>query len=119
MVINHPERKHVDLPQALSADSYCLQTSSLAGAEYYQFEEIAPFLKVGAELQLIAEPANPYDKYAVRVHFQEHHLGYLPRASNHVASRLLRQGAPLTAKIAYLYYQDRRPMSLHVLMKKS
>lgn len=104
-------------PLPLPAGAYRLQTSPLRGYVYRGDPAHLYSLKLGDTLTLCAEPANPHDKYAVRVHHQDRHIGYLPRESNHVVSRLLRQGAPLCAVIAWL---DRTPnlqipLTLHVL----
>jgi hypothetical protein len=105
------------LPQPLPPGAYCLQTSALRG--YAQRGDIAHFhsLKIGDELTLCPEPANPYDEYAVRIHHRDRHIGYLPRESNHVVSRLLRQGAPLRAVIAWVDPTEnfQLPLTLHVL----
>lgn len=51
-------------------------------------------LQPGVYLDLIAEPANPFDKYAVRIRYRESLPGYLTPKSKHVISRLLHQNAP-------------------------
>lgn len=104
-------------PQPLPTGAYCLQTSPLRG--YAHRGNAAHFhtLKIGEELALCPEPANPYDEHAVRVHHRDRHIGYLPRESNQVVSRLLRQGAPLRGMIAWVDTQPnlQLPLTLHVL----
>jgi hypothetical protein len=104
-------------PQPLPQGSYCLQTSPLRGYAYRGDLAHLHSLKVGDELTLCPEPANPHDKYAVRVHHRDLHIGYLPSTSNHVVSRLLRQGAPLRAVVAWIDSGSnlQLPLSLHVL----
>lgn len=72
-------------------------------------------------LELQPEPANPYDRHAVRIHWKTHHIGYLPRESNHIVSRLLRQNCPLTAHIAWLAKEPHPtiPLTLEVLLEES
>ena len=119
MVIELSPIQHVPPPIALPRDCYFLQTSILAGSEYYQFQDLdRNALDVGTTLTLIAEPANPHDQYAVRVQLVSIHLGYLPRTSNHIVSLLLQQGAPLQARVAWLNHESDPPLTLHVLLKK-
>jgi hypothetical protein len=108
-------------PQPLPAGGFRLQTSPLRGYAYLGDLAHLHALKIGDELTLCAEPANPHDKYAVRVHHQDRHIGYLPRASNHVVSRLLRQGAPLRAAVAWIDPGSnlQLPLTLHVLWSAS
>ncbi len=104
-------------PHPLPAGAYRLQTSPLRG--YVHHGDLAHLLslKIGDTLTLHPEPANPHDRYAVRVHHGERHIGYLPRESNHVVSRLLRQGAPLRAAVAWIDPSSdfQVPLTLHVL----
>lgn len=104
-------------PLPLPSGAYRLQTSPLRG--YAHRGSLAHFhtMKLGDALTLCAEPANPHDKYAVRVHHLGQHIGYLPQGGNQVASRLLRQNAPLRAVIAWLDSGPdlQLPLTLHVL----
>jgi len=106
---------HPPLPAPENA--YRLQTSPLHGAAHYVDAAALAILKPGDPLDLVAEPFNPHDKHAVRVHLHDRHIGYLPRHSNHVVSRLLRQGAPLRAEVAWLApdLDPHLPLTLHVL----
>lgn len=107
-------------PLPVPAGTYRLHTSPLRGAGHHADPAALAILKPGDPLELIAEPFNPHDKYAVRVHLNGRHIGYLPRQSNHVVSRLLRQGAPLRAEVAWLApdLDLHLPLSLHVLWDK-
>lgn len=106
-------------PLPLPAHAYRLQTSPLRGYAHHADHTLLDSLKLGDPLSLLPEPANPHDRYAVRVHHRDRHIGYLPRESNHVVSRLLRQGAPLRGEIAWLDPQNLQlPLTLHVLWDK-
>lgn len=107
-------------PVPLPEDVYRIQTSRLAGFHHHGQDAWLHQMKPGDGLELVAEPANPHDKYAVRVHWQGNMVGYLPRSSNHVVSRLLRQGAPLRAVVAWINANEAHgvPMTLHVLAPK-
>jgi len=52
-----------------------IQSSPLAGSQYYALDEIRPQLRVGDRLELIREADNRHDRYAIRVEWQGHPLG--------------------------------------------
>lgn len=79
-----------------------LQESPLAGFPYYDAESVWPLLQVGDLVGLHAEPTNPHDEFAVEVYWQDHKLGYLPRAENAMISRRLQAGAITEARIQCL-----------------
>jgi HIRAN domain len=79
-----------------------LQDSPLRGFEYRQPKALLYDMAPGDSLVFVAEPTNPHDSNAVRVHWQGRHIGYLPRENNEHASRLLRQGAELQGNILSL-----------------
>lgn len=56
-------------------------------------------LQPGAALRLVAEPTNRHDEFAVELWHGKHKLGYVPRSDNRPLSRLLQQGAMLTAEV--------------------
>ncbi len=85
-----------------AARSIELQRSPVAGFQYHQGESLWAALEVGAQLELIREPENVYDKYAVRVDWQGHKLGYVPRAENAAVSHLLDHGQTVTAEVLSL-----------------
>lgn len=79
-----------------------LQHSPIAGFQYHQGEAIWANLAVGQTLQIAREADNKYDGRAVRVEWQGHKLGYLPRLDNAATSQLLDRGERLEAVIAKL-----------------
>lgn len=76
-----------------------VQTSPLAGFQYHQGERLWPYFRAGDALTLVREPANPYDPQAVRIEWQGHKLGYLPRRENTAVSQILDRGERLSAAI--------------------
>jgi hypothetical protein len=50
----------------------------------------------------VREPANPHDTRAVRVEWNGHMLGYVPRAENEALARQLDRGNQLEARIVRL-----------------
>ena len=79
-----------------------LQDSPLAGFQYHAGKTLWAQLRVGDALTLVREPDNAYDARAVRVDWQGHKLGYVPRRENADVARLMDNGQTLTARIARL-----------------
>lgn len=82
--------------------SKTLQVSPLAGFQYHHGELLWPQLAVGQSLQLVRELDNRFDDRAVRVEWQGHKLGYIPRLDNAAVSQLLDRGERLEAMIMRL-----------------
>ncbi len=79
-----------------------LQDSPLAGFQYHAGKALWPQMQVGDGLTLIREPDNPHDAKAVRVEWQGHKIGYVPRRENADVARLLDRGQVLVARIVRL-----------------
>ena len=79
-----------------------LQDAPLAGFQYHAGKQLWPQMRVGDALVLVREPHNPHDARAVRVEWQGHKIGYVPRRENGDVARLLDRGQVLTARIARL-----------------
>lgn len=79
-----------------------LQDSALAGFQYHAGKALWPQMRVGDALTLVREPDNPHDAKAVRVEWQGHMIGYVPRRENDDVARLLDHGQTLVARIARL-----------------
>lgn len=82
--------------------SLLVQQSPVAGFQYHQGEDVWPHLREGAELNLVREPDNCHDPKAVRIDWQGHKIGYVPRMENHAIGQMLDRGEPLRARIALL-----------------
>jgi len=81
-----------------------LLVADVAGWEYHA----GPMLEVGGlrlaageALVLTPEPSNPHDALAVRIDWQEHPLGYVPRPENADIARALAFGRQLVARVAH------------------
>lgn len=72
----------------------------LAGFEHYAAGKCWNHLRIGEELALVREPANPHDSRAVRVDWHGATLGYVPREANFALAQLLDRGEGATARIA-------------------
>ena len=79
-----------------------VQSSPLAGSQYYAVAEVWPQIRLGDRLSLIREPANRHDRQAVRVEWQGRQLGYVPRAENRAVARALDDGERLEARVSRL-----------------
>lgn len=95
------------LPAIASASSRgdtweTLQTALLAGFQYHHGETLWPQLTAGQQLTLTREADNQYDDRAVRIDWQGHKLGYIPRLDNAAVSQLLDRGETLEAAIVGL-----------------
>lgn len=79
-----------------------VQSSPLAGSQYYAVGEFWREMQVGDPLTLIREPDNRHDRNAIRVEWRGHKLGYVPRAENRAVAAAMDQGDKLMARIAQL-----------------
>ena len=79
-----------------------IQSSPLAGSQYYSASELQPQMRVGDRLTLSREADNRHDRNAIRVEWRGHKLGYLPRAQNHAVAAAMDQGDQLVARISRL-----------------
>lgn len=90
------------LPRQRVAKGVRIQQSPVAGFQYHEGEAVWGQLRAGQALRLWREPNNRYDKRAVRVEWNGHKLGYLPRVENAAVSQMMDSGQPLVARIARL-----------------
>ena len=79
-----------------------IQTVSLAGFAFHEGRSLWPQLHEGDALTLTHETENAHDPLAVRVDWQGHALGYLPREQSAPVAAALDRGSALSARIARL-----------------
>lgn len=79
-----------------------VQSSPLAGSQYYAASAMRGEMQVGDALELIREPDNRHDRNAIRVEWRGHKLGYVPRAENRAVASAIDQGDKLVARISRL-----------------
>ena len=90
-------------PQAGEVAAEILVHSTLtAGLRHHEAKAVWDALAPGDEVALVREPNNPHDPNAVRVEWNGHMLGYLPREDNAAVARQLDRGNPLKGRIARL-----------------
>ena len=79
-----------------------LQDSPLAGFQFHAGKKLWPQMRVGDVLILVREPQNEHDRLAIRVEWNSHHIGYVPRRENRDVARLLDRGEEVFARISRL-----------------
>ncbi len=79
-----------------------VQSSPLAGFQYYRGKELWEHMRVGDELTLVRESGNPHDGNAVRVEWRGQVLGYVPRRDNRTVARHLDNGGKVEARVSRL-----------------
>lgn len=87
---------------AQPATRILVQSSPVAGFQFHEGKQVWDQLKVGDGLALVREPDNAHDPRAVRVEWNGHLLGYVPRAENDAVARQLDRGNKLEARIVRL-----------------
>ncbi|MBI2320433.1 MAG: HIRAN domain-containing protein [Betaproteobacteria bacterium] len=96
-----------------------VQSSLLAGFQYYQGGRLWEEIKVGDPLTLMREPDNPHDSNAVRVEWQGHKLGYVPRRENQAVARHMDSGGRVEARVSKLtlHRNPRQRIEFEVFVK--
>jgi len=90
-------------PGAQSSEVRMLvQSSPLAGFQYYQGGQLWDEIKVGDALALVRESDNPHDPNAVRVEWHGHKLGYVPRRENQAVAQHMDRGGRVEARVSRL-----------------
>ena len=90
------------LPAQAESIKVLVQSSPLAGFQFYAGRDLWDGMKVGDALVLVREPENKHDANAVRVEWRGRKLGYLPRAENRAVASEMDRGGKVTARIARL-----------------
>ena len=79
-----------------------VQSSPLAGSQYYAVSRVWNEIRPGDRLTLTREADNRHDRNAVRVDWNGQQIGYVPRAENRAVARALDAGEALEARVAKL-----------------
>ena len=79
-----------------------VQHAPLAGFVYYDGSTIWERMKQGDRLTLVREPTNAHDANAIRLEWQGHMLGYVPRKDNADVARQMDHGSQPIARITDL-----------------
>ena len=91
------------LPHARAEEVKVLvQSSPLAGSQYYALSSVWGELRTGDKLLLKREPENRHDANAIRVEWNGHQLGFVPRAENRALAAAMDRGEKVEARVARL-----------------
>ena len=104
--------------QERGSSEIVVQVSLTAGLRYHDAKAVWDQMKVGDALTLVREPENAHDSNAVRVEWNGHQLGYIPRAENAAVARQMDRGNRLVARITKLtmYRNHRRKLEVEVFL---
>jgi hypothetical protein len=107
------------LAGAEAAVEILVQSSVTAGLSHHEAKAVWDQMKAGDPLTLVRESNNPHDPDAVRVEWQGHKLGYIPRADNQAIARQLDRGNKLEARITRIgqYRNHRRRLEVEVYVR--
>ena len=75
-----------------------VQSSPLAGSQYYSANRVWGEIRIGDRLSLAREQDNRHDRNAVRVEWNGQKLGYVPRAENRAVAHARRGRAVGSAR---------------------
>jgi len=103
---------------AAQSSEILVQSSITAGLAHHEAKAVWEQIKPGDALVLAREPSNVHDSGAVRVEWNGHVLGYLPRTENEAVARQLERGNLLQARVVSLgqYRNHRRRLELEVYL---
>lgn len=79
-----------------------LMECPIAGFQYHEGESSWKELRTGQPLELVREPGNRHDARAVRVHWRDAILGYVPREANFMVAQMLDRGERMEGRISLL-----------------
>ena len=89
-------------PASAESIKILVQSSPLAGSQYYSANRVWGEIRIGDRLSLSREPDNRHDRSAVRVEWNGQKLSYVPRAENRAVAQALDAGERLEARVAGL-----------------
>ena len=79
-----------------------VQSSPLAGSQYYALSSVWPEIRAGDKLLLTREPDNRHDANAIRVEWNGQRLGYVPRSENRALAAAMDRGDTVEARVSKL-----------------
>ena len=96
-----------------------VHTTLTAGLAHHEAKSVWDAMRPGDAIALVREPDNPHDPNAVRVEWNDHVLGYLPREDNASVARQLDRGNRLAARVARLdrYRNHRLRLEIDIFLR--
>ena len=89
-------------PAGAESVKILVQSSPLAGSQFYAVSKLRDEIQIGDRLSLTREPENRHDSNAVRIDWNGQQLGYVPRKENRAVARALDAGEKLEARVSKL-----------------
>lgn len=84
-------------------DKYYLLQCFVRGFKFYEGKNLLPQMKVGDMLELVREPKNEYDEFALALYYNKQKIGFVPSESNEILSKLIDIGTiDIMAEITHL-----------------
>jgi hypothetical protein len=88
--------------EAAESVKILVQSSPLAGSQYYALSSVWAEIRPGDKLLLTREPDNRHDANAIRVEWNGQRLGYVPRAENRALAAAMDRGERVEARVSAL-----------------
>jgi len=89
-------------PAGAESIKILVQSSPLAGSQFYAVSKLRDEIRIGDRLSLTREPDNRHYNNAVRIDWNGQQLGYVPRKENRAVARALDAGEKLEARVSKL-----------------
>ncbi len=98
--------KKNNIPLPFQRDILILEIH-IAGTSYREnIAQIEPSLETGQMFQMVREPENQYDCWAIAIYLNDYKLGYVPRAQNEIIARLMDAGKLFYSKLISKKWKD-------------
>ena len=72
---------------------------ALSGLSHNDYALHARTIQAGDELTLERDSGNSYDNFAIKVKYEEDHIGWIPKGQNEILARLLDAECDLRARV--------------------
>lgn len=86
----------------MNVQSIKIYDNYVKGLTHYNFEAISHQIKEGDELQLLRNPDNNYDRFAIRVLYKGEKVGYIAAFENVVLANMMDRGVKLHAFVSHI-----------------
>ena len=82
--------------------SDCNYEFFVAGVKFHKFNTVKDILEEGMAVDLIPEPTNKYDRFAIKIKHNNVMLGYVPKKLSAEVTEVMNSGTELAATIIQL-----------------
>jgi hypothetical protein len=98
-------------------ENILLDTFKLAGGQYYELKDVINEIHENDLLNLIADPENPHDEYAVEVHWDQHKVEFLSKTQNRIIHNLLINDIPLVGVVTRINKVHSTQLEFDILLQ--